>query len=79
MKCEEVKGLLEKKERANLGFYPTPFYKLGRLSDKLGINLYIKREDFSGQPLFGGNKKKSVTGRIKIAGHARIACRYLAQ
>lgn len=36
MKCEEVKGLLEKKERANLGFYPTPFYKLDRLSDKLG-------------------------------------------
>ena len=36
MKCEEVKGLLEKKERANLGFYPAPFYKPDRLSDKLG-------------------------------------------
>ena len=33
---KEVKGLLEKKECANLGFYPTPFYKLDRLSDKLG-------------------------------------------
>lgn len=56
MKCEEVRELLGKKERSSLGFYPTPFYKLDRLSDKLGINLYIKREDFSGQPLFGGNK-----------------------
>lgn len=56
MSCAQVKELLGKKEKANLGFYPTPFYKLENMSKLLGINLYIKREDFSGQSLFGGNK-----------------------
>lgn len=51
-----VKKLLKQKPKANLGFYPTPFYCLENLSEKLGINLFIKREDFSGQSLFGGNK-----------------------
>lgn len=56
MTCAEVKELLGRKEKVNLGFYPTPFYKLENMSRLLGINLYIKREDFSGQSLFGGNK-----------------------
>ena len=56
MNCEQVRELLGKKERADLGFYPTPFYKLERLSRHLGVNLFIKREDFSGKSLFGGNK-----------------------
>ncbi len=56
MSCSDVKALLGKKEKANLGFYPTPFYKLENMSRLLGVNLYIKREDFSGQSLFGGNK-----------------------
>lgn len=56
MEYGQVKGLLAKKPRASLGFYPTPLYKLERLSSYLGVNLYIKREDFSGQSLFGGNK-----------------------
>lgn len=54
--CKEVKELLLDIPRVELGFYPTPLYKLERLSEKLGVNLYIKREDFSGQSLFGGNK-----------------------
>lgn len=56
LSCKEVKELLGKKPRLNLGFYPTPFYRLENLSELLGVNLYIKREDFSGQSLFGGNK-----------------------
>lgn len=56
MNCKEVRELLGKKDKADLGFYPTPFYKLNQLSKQLGVNLYIKREDFSGQSLFGGNK-----------------------
>ncbi len=39
-----------------LGFFPTPFYKLENLSKELGVNLYIKRDDFTGMNLFGGNK-----------------------
>lgn len=56
MESKYVKQLLGQKPKANLGFYPTPFYRLENLSNKLGINLFIKREDFSGQSLFGGNK-----------------------
>lgn len=53
---QEVKAALQKFPKVSLGFYPTPFYKLENMSKKLGINLYIKRDDFSGQSLFGGNK-----------------------
>jgi D-cysteine desulfhydrase family pyridoxal phosphate-dependent enzyme len=51
-----VRALLEAKPRVSLGFFPTPLYKLERLSEMLGISLYIKRDDFSGMSLFGGNK-----------------------
>lgn len=39
-----------------LGFFPTPVHKLQRLSDELGVNLYLKRDDLTGPNLFGGNK-----------------------
>lgn len=55
-KAEQLHALLEKKPRAKLGFFPTPLYKLERLSEQLGVQLYIKRDDFSGMSLFGGNK-----------------------
>ena len=42
--------------KVQLGFFPTPFYRLNRISEDLGVNLYIKRDDFSGMSLFGGNK-----------------------
>lgn len=53
---EQLHALLGQKPRANLGFFPTPLYKLDRLSERLGVNLYVKRDDFSGMSLFGGNK-----------------------
>ena len=53
---QEIRQALGKFAKVDLGFYPTPFYKLENMSKKLGINLYIKRDDFSGQALFGGNK-----------------------
>ncbi|MCD8098690.1 MAG: D-cysteine desulfhydrase family protein [Lachnospiraceae bacterium] len=56
MTVDEVRALLQQKDRIDLSFYPTPLQKLERLSESLGVNLYIKREDFSGQSLFGGNK-----------------------
>lgn len=42
--------------KVSLGFYPTPFHKLESISSAYGVNLWIKREDFSGSTLFGGNK-----------------------
>lgn len=56
MKIEELKEHLKKLPKTQLGFYPTPIHKLEKLSEEFGINLYLKRDDFSGMNLFGGNK-----------------------
>lgn len=53
---QALHALLSQKPRAELGFFPTPLYKLARLSEQLGVELYVKRDDFSGMSLFGGNK-----------------------
>ena len=53
---ENAEKLFQPLPHVRLGFFPTPFYKLDRLSEKLGVNLYIKRDDFTGMNLFGGNK-----------------------
>jgi len=55
-RMEAARRLIEKKPRARLGFFPTPLHRLDALSERLGVNLYIKRDDFSGMSLFGGNK-----------------------
>jgi len=57
--------------RVRLGFYPTPLHRLDNLSKELGVELYIKREDFSGVTLFGGNKVRKLEyllGEAKAAG-----------
>lgn len=56
MDLNEAKQLFAKVPKEKLGFFPTPFHKLERLSEQLDVNLYIKRDDFSGINLFGGNK-----------------------
>lgn len=38
---------------------PTPLVRAGRLSDRLGIDLHIKRDDLAG-PTFGGNKARQL-------------------
>ena len=53
---QKAKALLAPIPRVQLGFFPTPFYKLENMSKALGVNLYIKRDDFTGMNLFGGNK-----------------------
>lgn len=55
-RCAKARKLLERRTKAGLGFFPTPFYRLNHLSEELGVNLYIKRDDFTGISLFGGNK-----------------------
>ena len=59
---EQLHALLDQKPRANLGFFPTPLVRLDRLSEQLGVNLYVKRDDFSGMSLFGGNKIRKIDG-----------------
>ena len=66
---EQLHALLDQKPRANLGFFPTPLVRLDRLSEQLGVNLYVKRDDFSGMSLFGGNKIRkldNVKGFVSI-------------
>lgn len=46
---------LDSVRKINLGCYPTPLYQMKNLSEKAGLNLFIKREDLSGLGL-GGNK-----------------------
>ncbi|MBR1558896.1 MAG: pyridoxal-phosphate dependent enzyme, partial [Clostridia bacterium] len=59
-KINDAKALFDALPRAPLGFFPTPLQRLDRLSDKLGIELYIKRDDFTGMNLFGGNKVRKL-------------------
>ena len=56
MSYKDAQRLLSAKPCAKLGFFPTPFYRLDNLSKELGVELFIKRDDFSGMNLFGGNK-----------------------
>ena len=42
--------------RVQLGFFPTPLYKLNTLSELTGVEIYLKRDDLSGFSVFGGNK-----------------------
>jgi len=51
---EQAEKLLQALPKEQLGFFPTPFYRLDRLSEELGVNLFIKRDDFTGMNLFGG-------------------------
>ena len=46
-------------ERVSLGVFPTPVQRLENISDMLGINLWIKRDDLAGLGL-GGNKVRKL-------------------
>ena len=56
----EAKELLAALPRRSLGFYPTHLHRLERLSQQLGVELYLKRDDLSGCNLFGGNKMRKL-------------------
>lgn len=55
-KIDAINSRLSEKPREPLGFFPTPLHRLDCLSELLDVNLYMKRDDFSGRSLFGGNK-----------------------
>ncbi len=48
--------LLNSQPKQRLSFLPTPLQRLDRLSDQLGVELYLKRDDMTGISQFGGNK-----------------------
>ena len=52
MKTSEIRELLSRFPKAPVGFFPTPLQRLDRLSDELGAELWIKRDDFTGMGLF---------------------------
>lgn len=57
---KEAKAMIASVPKTQLGFFPTPFYRLNRLSDMFGVNMWIKRDDFTGSNLFGGNKTRKL-------------------
>ena len=45
--------------RVSLGILPTPLYRLPNISEAMGKNIYIKRDDMTGVAL-GGNKVRKL-------------------
>ena len=52
--------------KVRISFLPTPIEKLENLSDKLKVNLYLKRDDLTGLAM-GGNKSRKLDFLIKDA------------
>ena len=61
-----VLQLISKFPRAELISQPTPVERLDRMSDKLGIDLWMKRDDLTGLS-FGGNKTRQLEYYIGAA------------
>ncbi|MHC0038524.1 D-cysteine desulfhydrase family protein [Pseudoneobacillus sp. C159] len=45
-------------ERLHIANLPTPIHKLDRLSAELGVNLYLKRDDYTGTEISGNKVRK---------------------
>lgn len=55
----ELRGQIRRLPRVSLCQLPTPLEYCGRLSKKLGVNLYLKRDDCTGLGM-GGNKVRQL-------------------
>lgn len=53
---EEAREMLAHLNKVKLGFLPTPIHRLERLSKLMGVEIYLKRDDYAGISQFGGNK-----------------------
>ena len=56
----QAKEMIGRMPRVSLGFFPTPLHRMDSLSEELDVNLWIKRDDFTGSNLFGGNKTRKL-------------------
>ena len=52
--------------RLELALLPTPILKLERLSRRVGIELYVKRDDLTGLLESGGEIRKLEIGRAHV-------------
>lgn len=59
-KEKQLAERLARQPKVELGFYPTPLCRMEKLSEMFGVDLFIKREDFSGISVFGGNKMRKL-------------------
>ena len=59
MRPRELSSLLAAFPSTPLGHFPTPVDAMPRLSDKLGVNIVVKRDDATGLA-FGGNKVRQL-------------------
>lgn len=59
MSLASLRSFLDGLPRIALGVFPTPLVPLGRLSDDLGVELWMKRDECSGVAL-GGNKTRKL-------------------
>lgn len=75
---KEARALFAQKAKYPLGFFPTPLHRLDRVSEELGVDLYMKRDDFTGRNLFGGNKIRKLEYLIgeALAEHAEYVFTY---
>lgn len=73
--CKKAREMLAAFPTEKLGFFPTPLCRLDRLSEKLGVELYIKRDDFTGMSLFGGNKVRKL--QYLLGDAKKKGCQYV--
>ena len=59
-RIEEARAIIGNIEKVKLGFFPTPLQRLDRLSERLGVEIYLKRDDLTGISQFGGNKVRKL-------------------
>jgi len=59
MSAATLAAFIESLPRLPLGTFPTPLVRLDRLSDRLGVDLWLKRDECSGVAL-GGNKTRKL-------------------
>jgi len=55
----ELGRLIDRLPRKQIGFYPTPFHRLGNLSHGLGVSIFMKREDMAGPGAISGSKMRT--------------------
>ncbi len=59
MSLDQLRHIISQQPRVRLGEWPTPLVKLERMSQQLGVELFMKRDELSGIAL-GGNKTRKM-------------------
>ena len=76
MSLEQLRHIIAQQIRVRLGEWPTPLLRLNRLAQRLGVELFMKRDELSGIAL-GGNKIRKMefihTGGLSIMPVGRYA------